>query len=102
MHLRYSTRSEFFVPIQAAVDSVQGRLDHPLRIELKRGGYDRDVSVHIRPDDAHLFWADWESHQPSRFSARIRAAATVLKRAGLSGRYRISHADGVMLIQKVS
>src|SRR5690349_3831200 len=102
MHLPYSTHSEFFAPIQAAVDNAQRQLEKPIRIELKRGGYDREVIVEIFPDDPDSFWAEWESRQPSRFSARIKAAATVLKRAGLSGRYRISHEDGVMLIQRVS
>jgi hypothetical protein len=101
MELFFSTRSEFFPSIQAALDGVGGRLEHPLRIELRPGGYARDVVVVIRQDDPHAFWADWESKQPSRFSARIRAAATVLKAAGLAGRYRITHDDGVMVIQPV-
>src|SRR5690348_8316996 len=101
MDLPFSTRSRFFEPIERALREAHGSLDQPLRIVLEPGGYGRDGIVVIRSEDPHSFWTDWESRQPTRFSARVRAAATVLWRCGVYGRFRITHDDGVLTIQRV-
>jgi hypothetical protein len=100
MDLRFSTRSEFFAPIEAALKVAGGRINKPLRMALKPGGYNRNAIVVIRPRDDRMFWTDWESAHPTRFSARLRAAATILQRAGLVGRYRMSHYDGALKISR--
>ena len=100
MDLPFSTRSQVFEPIERALREAGGVLDQPLHIVLKRGGYQRDAYVIIRQGDPQTFWTDWESRQPSRFSVRVRAAATVLQRCGLYGRFRITHDDGVLTIQR--
>lgn len=100
MHLPYSTRSKFFAPIEAALAAVGNRLDEPLTITLEPLGYSRDAVVEIGAGGERTFWTDWESQHPTRFSARVRAAATVLKRRGLSGHFRIVHENGSMRIER--
>jgi hypothetical protein len=99
MDIPYSTRSQFFKPVEQALREAGGRVERPIGVSLRPGGYSRDVNIVIRPDDTVTFWAEWTSTQPSRFSARIRAAATVLQRFGLTGRFRITHEDGTLIIR---
>jgi len=97
--LPYSSRSEFFEPIRKALRAAGGELSNPVRVSLRAGGYARDAHVFIRRDDPRYFVTDWESNQPTRFSARCRAAATVLQQNGYEGRYRIRHEDGTLTIE---
>jgi hypothetical protein len=100
MELKFSTHSRFFAPIRAALTSHS--LDQgALEVELGPRGYERDVTVHIRRDDTHVFETDWAGRDPSRFSARIRAAATVLSECGFHGVFRISHIGGLLRIERI-
>lgn len=102
MDLRFSVRSRFFSPIERALGTPESAIKWPVRIALEPGGYNRDVEVVIRSDDTRSFRSNWAGNDPSRFSARIRAAATVLQRKGYSGRFRVTHEDGALSIRRVS
>lgn len=65
----------------------------------KRGGYPGRVLVTIRPNDKVSFKTNWEGNDPTRFPARIKAAATALLNCGFLGCYEITHRDGSMEIQ---
>lgn len=91
--------SSFAQRIEQAVRQA-GDLSRPVRIELKPGGYERDARIWIRADDRHHFLTDWTGKYPSRFSARLRAAATVLRDLGLYGEYRASHQDGLLTLHR--
>jgi hypothetical protein len=99
MELEFSTRSRFFAPIREALSS-QSLDERRVEVELGPRGYERDVTVRIRLEDARLFETDWAGKDPSRFSARIRAAATVLRDYGFYGLFRISHYDGLLCIER--
>ena len=99
MEIPFLQSSEFFQPIEEALRGASGELRERVRVLLRPGGYNQDVHVQVRPGDTATFWADWTSKQPSRFSMRLRAAATVLQKRGLSGRYFLSHRDGILIIQ---
>lgn len=101
MNLPFSTRSRFFSALEQALSRLGDDFPSEIRVVLGPRGYERDVHVTVRRDDPHTFETDWESRQPSRFSARIRAAATVLQRRGYDGTFRISHRDGVLVIQPI-
>lgn len=65
------------------------------RIDLgKGGGYAGRVLVTIRPNDTTSFETNWEGNDPTRFPARIKAAATALLNCGFLGCYEILHRDG--------
>jgi hypothetical protein len=97
--IAYAATSEFFEPIEAAIRAAGGEVTAPLRVSLKPGGYGCDAHVLIRREDSQFFETDWESRQPSRFGARCKAAATVLYRTGHSGRFRIRHEGGDLIIE---
>jgi hypothetical protein len=97
--LQFSSRSEFFEPIEAAIRAAGGKVVAPLRVTLKRGGYARSSSIFLGREASKSFVTDWESNHPSRFSARCRAAATVLQRTGHAGWFHVRHEDGLLVIE---
>jgi hypothetical protein len=100
MELRYPLRSTFYAPIEKAFDDVHDNLKRPLRIELPPGGYNREAYIIIGASDQHTFRTEWESRHPTRFSARIRAAAGVLYRRGFRGRFEAHHHDGTLTLRR--
>ena len=65
----------------------------------KRGGYPGRIKVTIRPNDTVSFETNWEGNDPTRFPARIKAAATALLNCECLGCYEITHRNGTMEIQ---
>lgn len=96
----FNVRSSSFASrIEQAVRQSR-ELSRPVRIQLEPGGYERDARIRIRADDRHHFLTDWNGKDPSRFSARLRAAATVLRDLGLFGEYHASHHDGLLTLRR--
>jgi hypothetical protein len=100
MYIPYATRSRFFEPIEEAFETARRCPDAgaPVSIVLAPGGYDGAIVVDTSHDENSGFAAEWERPDPTRFPARIRAAATVLRSRGCVGRYLITHRDGVLTI----
>ena len=91
-------RSSFYRRLEEAVRESDG-LSRPVRIELgKRGGYARDVQIEIG-DDPHAFRSTWTGAE-RRFSARLRAAATVLRDNGIHGRFHAVHQGGKLTLER--
>jgi hypothetical protein len=94
----YLTRSSFFPAIGAALDTA-GADFAELKVYLGPRGYERDEMIEIPgPDAAHLL-TSWRG-DPRRFSARIRAATTVLHRRGNHGRFRAIHVGGLLTLRR--
>jgi len=70
-----------------------------VHIDLDEGGYDGRVIVTIHATDRTIFGTDWERADPTRFPARIRAAAAALLSCGCEGRFEVSHSDGSLTIR---
>jgi hypothetical protein len=105
LDIRYVTRrSQFLGPCEAAIRRHRAELDAGgiVSVNLPPGGYDGRVIVTIRPNDCSDFGTDWEHPDPTRFPARIKAAATALRNCGCEGRYEVSHSDGSLTIRAVS
>lgn len=95
-HLSHIHRSKFH-PLVAEALRQSNRL--PLTVELrKRGGYKGTVTVVIRKNTEKEFLANREMKDWTRFPARIRAAATALRDAGMIGTYKITHENGSLEI----
>lgn len=94
----YLTRSSFFPAIETALDAAGADFDE-LKVYLGPRGYERDETIEI-DHDPRAFRTSWR-HDPGRFSARIRAAATVLHRRGIHGRFHAVHADGRLTLQRL-
>ncbi len=102
MEIPFSRRSEFFEPIHGAIKAAGGCscLNQALTVSLSRQGYPGKIRVFIREEEAGVFDAEWEGSDPTRFPARIRAAATVLRDLRCHGRFLISHQAGVLTITR--
>ncbi len=70
-------------------------------MDMQEGGYDGQVIVTIDLRDRAVFSTDWACGDPTRFPARIRAAAAALLTCRCDGRFEISHADGFLTIRAV-
>ncbi len=102
--ITYAGRSRFFNPIKAAIQNMEKLFKNGREISFpldKEGGYSGNIMVEIRESDHDTFWTDWAGNDPTRFPARIKAAVTVLKQEGFSGRFQIIHEDGKVSIQVV-
>lgn len=99
--LPYPMHSEFFAPVEVALDAKKSSLDTPLSIFLKPSGYRRDVEIMIDPGNSRTFFANWKSTDSSRFSSRLRAAAAVLRQRGFAGRFRLTHDNGHVTIERL-
>jgi hypothetical protein len=101
--INYASRSRFLADCEAAIrgsrdDLSQGTV---VRISLESGGYQGNVVVDIRAGDPQSFGTDWTGNDPSRFPARIKAVATALFNCGCCGRYRVSHEDGIIQLERL-
>ena len=73
-----------------------------IELEADAAGYSGEVRATIHPDLDEGFGSDWPGEDPTRFPARIRAAASALKDNGFKDDWMISHNDGTIKIQKPS
>lgn len=71
-------------------------------LESEASGYPGEVRVTIHPDLDEGFGSSWTGTNPTRFPARIRAAATAIKDHGYKGDYLIEHEEGILKIHKTS
>lgn len=103
MEIAFATRSKFLKVCENVISKNLVELDSGgvVHVGLEEGGYNGRVIVEILPNDRSFFETDWESKDPTRFPARIKAAATALKNSGCEGRYEISHLDGSLSIKSV-
>ncbi|HST58918.1 MAG TPA: hypothetical protein VLK84_09525, partial [Longimicrobium sp.] len=94
----YLTRSSFFPAIESALDEA-GEDFEQMSVFLGPRGYERDELIQVPGDEPGSFLTTW-SGEPGRFSARIRAAASVLHRRGFRGRLRAVHEDGLLVLSR--
>lgn len=103
MDIAYSTQSQFLEACEAAIREHRAELDagETVSVDLGDGGYAGRIVVTIRSDDRTSFGTDWTSSDPTRFPARIKAAATALLNCGCQGAFEVSHTDGSLAIRTV-
>jgi hypothetical protein len=101
MKIPHLIRSGSFRPqIRDKVESLNG--SDVIEIQLQpEGGYSGVIEIEIQdPQESHLE-AAVNLTDASRFPARIRAACTELRDQGFIGKFRISHDDGLLTIQRI-
>jgi len=101
--LSFPVRSSFLIPCRDVLKANRADLDtgKPVQVKLSRQGYNRQAIATIEADQSKYFWINKES-EPTRFSARLRAAALALHESGCFGRYEMSHNKGLLTIRKVA
>ena len=99
-HLTQTHRSEFYPLIKHALSKAAGKW--PVLVTLgKPGGYNGKRKVTITTAREPEFDSDFEADDWTRFPARIRAATTALRDAGLTGTFTIEHKDGDLRIARL-
>ena len=103
MDIAYSSRSQFLSAFETAITEQRAGLEsgRVVHVDLGGGGYDGSVNATIRASDHGFFGADCELKDPTRFPARIRAAATALKNCECHGLFEISHFNGSIAIRRI-
>jgi hypothetical protein len=105
MDIKYATRSKFLDSCEAAIRRHRARLDAGDVVEVhlveEKPRYAGRVLVTIRPGDRAAFGTDWNRADPSRFPARIKAAANGLLNCCCQGRFEVSHLDGLLTIRSM-
>ena len=109
MKVRFNTEPSRFAPlIQEALAKSPDSLGNGERVSIKvpiqaatKRGFEREAVVTIGPDP-NAFDAEWPGEDPSRFGARLRAAATVLRDLGYKGTFRVEREGQTVTIQRVS
>lgn len=101
--LRYPSRSHFLpecarVVMERRDELLAGKV---ITVRLSPQGYNRQTVALIERDSPRSFWIDKKS-DPTRFSARIRAAAYALFRQGYFGCFEIIHDTGMLTIRAIS
>jgi hypothetical protein len=98
-HLTNPKRSRFYPLVRAALPNLSktGTATIDLRAD---GGYTGECQVDIRNAAESSFEADVELRDWTRFPARVRAACTALRDAGLSGTFRLTHDNGTLTITR--
>ena len=102
MDIPYATRSQFLDVCEIAIRRHRAELDAGgvVHVDLKKGGYDGLIIVTIHLKN-RTFGTDWKNKDPTRFPARIKAAATALLNCGCKGRFEVAHSDGSLAIRAV-
>ncbi len=101
MRIDYPTRSSFLKDCEEAISKNKNTLFQggPISITFSAKGYNEKLKITIEKIDSVSFQTNWVSSDPSRFPARIRAAASALFRQGCFGEYLISHYSGTITIR---
>jgi len=101
MDIAFAKRSKFLDDCEAAIKSRRSDLDRgkAVRVDLGEGGYEANIVVEISRGDRDSFGTDWKSVDPTRFPARLKAAATALRNCGCFGSFNLSHVDGTLIIR---
>ena len=106
MQIPYAARSIFTgVIVDALTDPdtlaqlEDGRM---ITVQLAQhpAGYPGTVIVQLTPLHSSSFGTDWEGPDPTRFPARLKAAATALNKIGARGQYTLTHRSGTLTIQR--
>ena len=104
MIITYAKRSKFTAPCKESIATQRERLEtgQVITIPLGDGGYAGQTIVILQGSHDTVFETDWAGRNPTRFPARIKAAATALRDCGCMGVFAISHADGVVSMQRTA
>jgi hypothetical protein len=100
-YLKNIADSEFYTQVREVIERrMPLEMGKTVECNLQKpGGYELAVDVFIKPGE--VFQSDREYRDYTRFPARIRAAATVLRDLGNFGRYSIRHRQSILTINQI-
>jgi hypothetical protein len=98
--LRVQDDSEFYGKIRRSIEDAEIPFWDTVHCSLeKQGGYEGEIQVTIA--DADTFEAGQHYHDPTRFPARLRAAATALRDCGQFGSFLLTHRHSRVTIDRL-
>ena len=102
MNIEYAKYSKFLEPCKIAIQNNIKALENgvPIDVSFIKGGYNGEINVNIEADK-NTFSTSWNNQDPTRFPARIKAAATALKHSQCLGVYKVTHYHGLLTITRV-
>ncbi len=102
MNIKYAKYSKFLEPCKIAIQNNSKALKNgiPIEVSFIKGGYNGEININIEADKS-TFSTSWSNQDPTRFPARIKAAATALKYSQCLGVYKVIHNDGLLTITRV-
>ena len=105
MQITYNVRrSSFHQPCAQATEADRAKIASGsyivIQVNAKADGYPGQFNVTIDPHDWRHVEAEPDISEPTRFGARIKAAATVLRDCGFSGDFDIWHEAGTIRLRK--
>ncbi len=103
MRIKYPIRSKFLKKCEDCIRQnkdalLTGKIISVDFSEFPKSGYKGNICVNIEKTENESFEAYWKSTQPSRFPARIKAAAHALFTQGCFEKFVISHNAGILTI----
>lgn len=106
MQIQYVQRSSKFLltcesGISAQESSLKAGRSIQVRIIAKKSGYPSHDTIVISEDNRSSFEAK-KIKEASRFSSRLKAAATALRKLGFFGTFDVSHHEGLIEIKPVN
>jgi hypothetical protein len=103
VRIEFTARSSFLPAINEAFDAAGEcpGAENTVIVQLSRQGYPGTIQVDITEDASDSFDSDWDGTDLTRFPARIRAAATVLRNRRCFGRFVIRHEQGHLTINRM-
>jgi hypothetical protein len=103
MWIDYPTRSSFLKPCTTVIERHAQALRNgeTITVHLSRQGYNGQVFLTVTKENPGAFWTEEKYKDPTRFPARIRAAAWALYREGKFGTFEVGHDTGTLTIRRV-
>lgn len=100
MQINYPRNSKFLNKIEDAITKNKDKLlsGRIITVEFSKQGYNGDIKVIIIKNNSKQFNTNWYSNDPTRFPARIKAAALALYNQGFYGNFTISHHSGLLTL----
>lgn len=98
MKIRFNAEPSMYAPLirealqkdpEALTNGQTVSVKVPIQAATKRG-FERRVTVTVTADPDY-FETDWPGADPSRFGAKLRAAATMLRQLGFEGAFVVEH-----------
>lgn len=101
MDIPYPSHSRFLDACETAIRERHAELKAggPVSVQMDEGGYSGSVITLINPANRKVFGTDWEGTDPTRFPARIKAAAAALLNCGCEGRFEIAYSSSILTIR---
>ncbi len=105
MERTFNKTSKFLPQLEEHIENnmatIQSGQEVFIRLSDDLDGYANETVISIDSKNKLTFESDLDLRDPTRFPARIKAAATALRNQECDGKFRVSHKEGFVRIRRV-